>query len=198
MTRENILVALKNRFKNLGLSDEIMGAQSDYLLSLSPTEENIETMLGSIEPILKTFQSNLDKARKPVPQPPQPPTPPTPPAPGTPPATPPADEMPAWAKALQDKMDNLGLQTSQKTKSDNLVKKLIEAKIPEKYYGKFLNTVDYGDTFDENAVVESFKTDYTDFKQTFVNEEFAAGGEPIIAPQAQTATDAQKDIARLA
>lgn len=190
MTKENILAKLKNKYGNLGLSDEIMGAQSDFLLSLTPTEETIEAMIGGIEPTLKTFQSNLDKLRNRKPDP-VPPTPPTPP-------TPPADDMPAWAKELLTKVDAVQNQQTSKQKSENLIAKLKAENVPEKFYNRFLNTVDYSTDYDEGAIVESFKADYNDFKQTFANDGASGITDPIIAPQDQKANAVKSDIERLA
>ena len=190
MTKENILALLKNKYKNLGLSDEILGAQSDFLLSQNPTEETIEAMIGGVEPVLKSFQSNLDKLRKPTPPTPTP-TPPAPPKIE-------GDEIPAWAKALNDKIDSIANQNANKSKNENLIASLTKAEIPEKFFSKFLKTVDFGEGYDENAVVETFKSDFNDLKQTFVNEEVNALGGPIVAPQSQAKSTAEANIDRLA
>lgn len=198
MDKATILAKLKNRFGNLGLSDEMMGAQSDYLLSLTPTAENIDGLVEGMEPVLKSFQSTLDKTRAAAAAKAKPAEPAPAPAPGTPPAAPAGEAVPAWAAGLVSTVNSLQQQLTGKSLSENLVKKLEAEKIPATYYGKFLPTVNFNEEYDEAATVESFKNDFNAFKQAFVNEVAGDISAPIIAPQAQKSSAVKADIERLA
>lgn len=191
MTKENILAKLKNKYGNLGLSDELMGSQSDFILALNPTEENIDSMVDSLETTLKSFQSNLDKARaaaakpKPAEQP-------------KPDVKPTQEEMPTWAQQLLSTVQSLQSQQSARSKTDSLVQKLEAEKIPSNFYGRFLKTLDFENDYDETATVESFKNDFNDFKQSFANEAASGITPPMQAPQNQKASAIRADIERLA
>ncbi len=61
--KEKILTALKNKFKNLGFGDKAFDGVADYL-SKTVTEDNqIETAIAGVEPLLKSFQGDIDKVR---------------------------------------------------------------------------------------------------------------------------------------
>ena len=195
MDRATILAALKTKYAHLGLSEEMIGAQADYLLSLTPTAENIDGLVEGMGPVLKSFQSTLDKARAAKAKPAEPaPTP----APGTPPAAPESEAVPAWAAGLVQTVNSLQTQLAGKSHSENLIKKLEAEKIPAKFYGRFLSTVDFANEYDEAATVESFKNDYNEFKQAFVNEVAGDLTPPVIAPTQQKASAVKSDIERLA
>ena len=61
--KEKILASLKNRYKNLGLSEKILDGIADMLASTTPEESAIETAVGGVETLAKSFQSETDRIR---------------------------------------------------------------------------------------------------------------------------------------
>lgn len=59
--KDKILTALKNRFKNLGFGDKAFDGVADYLSQTVTDENSIETAIGGVEPLLKSFQGDIDK-----------------------------------------------------------------------------------------------------------------------------------------
>lgn len=98
--KEKILAALKTKFKNLGFGDKAFDGVADYLSKTVTEETQIETAIGGVEPLLKSFQGEIDsrvtsaveKAKKE----------PKEPGDGGDPKEPkePKDDTPAWAKTL--------------------------------------------------------------------------------------------------
>lgn len=193
MTRETIIDKLKTKYANLGLGEDILGSQADFILANKPTDETIDGIVDGVGVVLKSFQSNLDKARqKPVEKP--------------------AEKKPEEAKpeekkdtTLEEKFEKL-LGTVQqlvtKTTTDdrkgNLVKALTAKSIPEKYYNKFLNTVDYGENYSEDEIVKTMEAEYEDFKQVFATEGAQGGKPPMGTGGTEQQGQALKDIERLA
>lgn len=61
--KDKILVALKTKYKTFGFSDKAFDGVADYL-SKTVTEENqIETAIGGVEGLLKSFQGEVDFVR---------------------------------------------------------------------------------------------------------------------------------------
>ncbi|MEA1849186.1 hypothetical protein U9K52_09705 [Chryseobacterium sp. MHB01] len=201
MTKETIIEKLKTKYANLGLSDEILGSQADFILTGKPTDETIDGVVDGVGGLLKSIQSSLDKARQ-KPQPPKPEPTPTPaPAPNPNPAPNPGNPDQSLAeqvKALTQSVQALVSKTATDDKKGNLVKALAAKSIPEKYYNKFLNTVDYGENYSEEETVKAMETEYEDFKQAFAIDG-AKGGNPPIGTGGNTQkTEVLKDIERLA
>lgn len=60
---EKILLALKTKYKNLGLSDKVLEAVSVYLATQITEETQIETAISGVECVLKPFQGEAEKLR---------------------------------------------------------------------------------------------------------------------------------------
>lgn len=193
MTRETIIDKLKTKYANLGLGEDILGSQADFILANKPTDETIDGIVEGVGVVLKSFQSNLDKARqKPVDKP--------------------AEKKPEEAKpeekkdtTLEEKFEKLlgtvqqlVTKTATDDKKGNLVKALTAKSIPEKYYNKFLNTVDYGENYSEDEIVKTMEAEYEDFKQAFATEGAQGGKPPMGTGGADQKTQVLKDIERLA
>lgn len=191
MTRETIIEKLRNKYANLGLGDEILGSQADLILTGSPTDETIDGVVEGVGGLLKSIQSSLDKARQK-----------------------PADEKkkPEEKKETEEKKDStleekfekllgtvqqLVTKTAIDDKKGNLVKALAAKNIPEKYYNKFLSTVDYGEGYSEEDTVKSMEAEFEDFKQAFATEGAQGGKPPIGTGGADQNNQVLKDIERL-
>lgn len=191
MTRETIIEKLRNKYANLGLGDDILGSQADLILTGNPTDETIDGVVEGVGGLLKSIQSSLDKARQK-----------------------PADEKkkPEEKKETEEKKDStleekfekllgtvqqLVTKTAIDDKKGNLVKALAAKNIPEKYYNKFLSTVDYGEGYSEEDTVKSMEAEFEDFKQAFATEGAQGGKPPIGTGGADQNNQVLKDIERL-
>ncbi|MEL7586654.1 MAG: hypothetical protein AAGU19_08055 [Prolixibacteraceae bacterium] len=56
-----ILEALKNKYKTLGFGDKAFEGVANYLATTVADEANIETAIAGVEPLLKSFQGDIDK-----------------------------------------------------------------------------------------------------------------------------------------
>lgn len=61
--KEKILIALKNKYKQLGFGDKAFEGVADYLSTQVTEESNIETAIGGVDGLLKAFQGDIDKVR---------------------------------------------------------------------------------------------------------------------------------------
>jgi len=59
--KEKILAALKTKFKNLGFGDKAFDGVATFLAITVTEETAIETAIGGVEPLLKSFQGDADK-----------------------------------------------------------------------------------------------------------------------------------------
>ncbi|MCE4064351.1 hypothetical protein LXM63_04540 [Chryseobacterium gleum] len=191
MTRETIIEKLRNKYANLGLGDEILGSQADLILTGSPTDETIDGVVEGVGGLLKSIQSSLDKARqKPTEE----------------------KKKPEEKKETEEKKDStleekfekllgtvqqLVTKTAIDDKKGNLVKALAAKNIPEKYYNKFLSTVDYGEGYSEEDTVKSMEAEFEDFKQAFATEGAKGGNPPIGTGGTDQNNQVLKDIERL-
>ncbi|WP_284464894.1 hypothetical protein [Chryseobacterium sp.] len=192
MTRETIIEKLRTKYANLGLGDDILGSQADLILTGSPTDETIDGVVDGVGGLLKSIQSSLDKVRQKQPEKPAEKKPEE-----IKPVVKPEDQSLAeQIKALTQSVQSIVSKTAADDKKGSLVKALALKNIPEKYYNKFLNNLDYGESYSEEDTVKSMETEFEDFKQAFATEG-AQGTKPPISTGEQK-TQALKDIERLA
>jgi len=59
--KEKIFQALKTKFKNLGFGDKAFEGVAAYLATTITEEDQIETGIAGVEPLLKSFQGDIDK-----------------------------------------------------------------------------------------------------------------------------------------
>ena len=61
--KEKILAALKTKYSNLGFGAKVLDRVASILEKSVTDESQIETAVGGVEPLLKVFQSDADRAR---------------------------------------------------------------------------------------------------------------------------------------
>ena len=61
--KAKILSELKTKYANLGFGDKAFDGVADYLSKTVTKEEDIETAISGVEPLLKAFQGDTDKVR---------------------------------------------------------------------------------------------------------------------------------------
>jgi len=59
--KAKILQALKTKFKDLGFGEKAFEGVADYLATTVTDEANIETAISGVEPMLKSFQGEVDQ-----------------------------------------------------------------------------------------------------------------------------------------
>lgn len=59
--KEKILAALKIKFKNLGFGDKAFEGVAEFLATTTTEEGQIETAIVGVEPLLKSFQGDIDR-----------------------------------------------------------------------------------------------------------------------------------------
>lgn len=59
--KEKIFQALKTKFKNLGFGDKAFEGVAAFLATTITEEDQIETGISGVEPLLKSFQGDIDK-----------------------------------------------------------------------------------------------------------------------------------------
>jgi len=59
--KEKILTALKTKYKDLGFGEKAFEGVADYLAKTVTEEDKIETAIGGVETLLKSFQSEGDR-----------------------------------------------------------------------------------------------------------------------------------------
>ena len=177
---DKILSGLKTKYKDLGLSETILKGIANKLAKSVEKEEDIETAVAGVEDDLKIFQSladqnrtlaskvaELEKGKDPEPKPTPEPTP----NPEIPKPTG-GEEVPAWAKALNEKLDKqaeyiTGLQTEKvnKTNAEKLVSKLKELGVNESFYSLHL-----GKTFEKDDEIESFANSIKEAEDKYLQD----------------------------
>ncbi|WPO89875.1 hypothetical protein [Chryseobacterium sp. HR92] len=193
MTRETIIEKLRTKYIDLGLSDEILGSQADFILSNKPTDETINGVIDGVGGVLKSIQSSLDKARQKQPEKPAEKKPEE----KKHDVKPEDQTLAEQVKALTQSVQALVTKTAADDKKGNLVKALAAKNIPEKYYNKFLTIVDYGEGYSEEDTVKAMETEFEDFKQAFATEGAQGGKPPIGTGGADQNNQVLKDIERL-
>lgn len=178
--KDKLLQLLKTKFKNLGFGDKAFDGVAEFLSKTVSKEEDIETAIGGVEPLLKAFQGDNDKIRnekaelqrkleeleKGKKQ--EPGDPKLPADPGE----------PEWFKSYREKQDADTLALKQKiegyeakekqsTLLSKVKAKLSEKKIPEAYWSKRNLKLESEEQLDQ--IITDIETDYTSFKQEMVN-----------------------------
>ena len=102
--KAKILQALKTKFKDLGFGEKAFEGVADYLATTVTDEANIETAVGGVEPMLKSFQGEVDQRVTSAVAKAKAEAKPAEGKPGEqkPAESKPGDDTPAWAKALID------------------------------------------------------------------------------------------------
>lgn len=188
--KEKILIALKTKFKNLGFGDKALDGVAAFL-ALTVTEETaIETSIEGVEPLLKSFQGEIDsrvttavaKAKE-TKEPKKEGAEKEPKTEG--------NEPPEWAKALIDSNTQLKaeLNTMKSGKTFETRKQTLEAKLenaPAKFKEKLLK--DFGRmNFEKDEDFDSYLTeteaDLAAFNQDLANSGLGANRKPFAGGQ---------------
>lgn len=211
--KEKILAELKKKYS--GLSNELLGLIADKLAVKITTDEQIRGGIDELEnlPISlpdyatflqkegdrrvstatqtheRTLREKYDfKEKGNTPNPPNPPNPPTPPGPG------PDSELAAQVKAVADKLLMMERREQQQQMQDQFIKKLTEEKIPVTFArGRVIEQPEQID-----AMLAEAKAEYTEVKQTLINEGLGEGTAPISGnggPKAKHASKEELDAA---
>lgn len=61
--KEKIINALKTKYSNLGFGQKVFDGVASYLEKTVTEDSQIETVVTGVEPLLKAFQSDVDKIR---------------------------------------------------------------------------------------------------------------------------------------
>ena len=202
MTRELLLTKLKTKFSNLGLGEGILGAQADYLLTLSPTEENVDSLVDGMETVLKSFQSDLDKARakkaetKPDPKPAEPNPNPNP----NPNPKQETVDVPEWAKALiesnkavADKLSAFETEKVQRSYAEKAIAKLNELGVKESFYKLHVS----GKQFQNEEEIETFAQSLKETQDSFLqdlNIKALEGRTPPVFGETKSEAEVSPDV----
>lgn len=107
--KEQILTALKQKYANLGLSDQVLNSVSEMLANSVKEDSEIEGAISGVEGILKAFQSDTDKIRTATAKKSQKKEDPEPTPKNNPEPTG-GDDVPEWAKALTANISTLSAE----------------------------------------------------------------------------------------
>jgi hypothetical protein len=166
---EQILTALKTKYKNLGFGDKALAGVAAYLATTVKEETGIEPAITGAEPLLKAFQSDIDtrvtnaikaakdeqKKQEQKPEPEQKPEDHK-------------DEPPAWAKGILDRLDAFEKKESRASLISKAREKLAEKHIPETFLRG--RSLDIETEADIDKLVNTVETDFTAFRQDLVNQ----------------------------
>jgi hypothetical protein len=201
--KDKILTALKNKYRNLGLSDKAFEGMADYLAITTTEEGQVETAISGVEPILKGLQGDIDKrvtdavAKAKADAAKQDPTPPAP----KPEDPKPKDDVPAWAQALIDNNKSLAekLSSFESGKTTETRKSIIAKKLedlPEKFKTKFLKDfarMSFEKDEDFDAYMEETATDIEDIKQEISDSGLNQFGKPGAGSGGASKKEASKE-----
>lgn len=213
---DKILPLLKTKYKDLGLSETILKVTAETLAKTVEKEEDIETAVAGVEGQMKIYQSfadqnrtlqteitNLKKAgegkseEKKEEEKKE----------GEEKKETGGEEVPAWAKALTEKLDKqaeyiTGLQTEKvnKTNAEKLVSKLKELGVNESFYSLHLEK-----TFEKDDEIESFANSIKEAEDKYLqdtsNEKLKSKDVPLfgqttkegeVSPDVQALIDSKK------
>lgn len=165
---EQILTALKTKYKNLGFGEKALSGVAAFLAQTVTEENGIEPAVTGAELLLKAFQSDIDarvtsavSKAKSEQKPEQ-----APPAEKKPEKK--DDEVPTWAKGILDRLDAFEKKEARTTLVSQAKAKLAEKKIPESFLrGRSLELQSEAEI---DNLVSSIEADYTAFRQDLVNQ----------------------------
>lgn len=199
--KDKILVALRNKYKNLGLGEKVLEGIADMLALTTTEETQIDNAVNGVESLAKGFQSDADRIRTEAAakakaeqtkgaEPPK----------AEPPKT---DDMPSWAKGLVEANQALlakvnALESGKTTESR---KSILEGKLKDaapSVKAKILKDFQRM-TFEKDEDFDSYlaetEADLTTLNQDFANQGLANGHVPPVAGAGATEKAIEADIA---
>lgn len=174
---EKILAAIRTKYANLGLSNEILEGLARQLAGFVKEETEIDTAVSGAEATLKTIQSFGDKrataeaerVKKELEKKPE----------GKK-EDPKPDDMPSWAKTVLEKvgtlessLNNFNADRQSQTLTQKLTGILTEKNIPESFSKIALAGRQFKDEAEVTALAELVTTQFEAFKQDSVNTGFS-------------------------
>lgn len=200
--KTKILQALKTKYKNLGFGDKAFDGVADHLSKTITEETQIDTAVAEVETLLKAFQGDNDKLRgertnlqkeldelKAKQE-------------GGSSATVETKEkeeenVPAWAKALMEKVDTLStdkLATTRVSKFNEVIKDLPEKQ--REFMSLGFNPTSFKDDSEFEAHIEKIQTLVPDIIQEQANTALGKMGKP--GGGGDTKTEAEDFAKRMA
>lgn len=183
--KDKILVALRNKYKNLGLGEKALEGIAD-LLALTTTEETqIDNAVAGVESLAKSIQGENDRVR-------------TETAAkakaenkgGDPPKVePPKEDVPSWAKGLIEANQALVAKVNaiESGKTTESRKSILEGKLKDASPSikskilKDFSRMNFEKDEDFDAYLTETEADLTTLNQEFTNQGFANGHVPPVA-----------------
>jgi hypothetical protein len=167
--KEKILSELKTKFKNLGFGEKAFDGVADYISKTVTKDEDIETAIAGVEPLLKAFQGDSDKRVtdavakvKAEPKPAESSKQVEKPKPADT-----GNDIPEWAKGLISKLESFEKKETQSALMAKLKAKIAD-KVPDSYLKGRSITIESEDQIDQLAT--SIEGDFTAFKQDLINQ----------------------------
>ena len=196
---DKLLQSLKTKYAHLGLEENILKAIATRLATAVKEESEIENAVKGVEDEVKLLQSVADKGRtsltkaeearkklekeleearaKSNPNPQNPPTPSTEPNP---------DEVPAWAKRLEEVVNKQNetiaafqAEKQQQSAKERFLNQLKTQGVSEPFYKHHLGRT-FKDDEEMNAFVNELKADEQAFLQTKANTGLSYHSKPIV------------------
>lgn len=196
---DKLLQSLKTKYAHLGLEENILKAIATRLATAVKEESEIENAVKGVEDEVKLLQSVADKGRtsltkaeevrkklekeleearaKSNPNPQNPPTPSTEPNP---------DEVPAWAKRLEEVVNKQNetiaafqAEKQQQSAKERFLNQLKTQGVSEPFYKHHLGRT-FKDDEEMNAFVNELKADEQAFLQTQANTGLSYHSKPIV------------------
>lgn len=188
--KEKIKTALKQKYSNTGLGDDVFDGVAEILSHNVKEEDAIDTAVSGCEGLLKVVQGALDKERqarseaekkvkaiketnseqKDEPKPTS-----------TTEETKTTDEFLAMQKAITELTKQISemKQTSlQKSKLEQLTSTLKKNKVPEAYYKPILNGRTFGEDIDVDAYATEVVNGWTDMQKEIAEKRFEGVNPP--------------------
>lgn len=196
---EKILAALRTKYANLGLSNEVLEGYAKQLAGFVKEETEIEAAVSGAEATLKTIQSFGDKrataeaerVKKELEGKREP---------GKKEETTP-DDVPAWAKSiiesnneLKSKLEGFNAERTSQTLAEKLNGILSEKKVPESFSKAALTGRTFKDESEVSALAEAISSQFETFKHDSVNTGFSFTEPPKPGDEPKKDSD---DIAKM-
>lgn len=187
---KEILDALKIKFKNLGFGEKAFEGVAKYLATTVTEQDQVETAIAGVEPLLKSFQGDVDsrvnsavaKAKAEASKKPATEKKEGDEEPGD------DEKIPAWYKKQAEAMEALTAEISQLKSGKTLEtrKSQLEAKLkdaPEKVktsYLKQFERMSFKDDEDFTGYLTDVETQASELAQEFSNNGLKSFGKPIV------------------
>jgi len=206
--KEKILIALKTKYTNLGLSAETLEGVANQLAAFVKEDAGVDAAVAGAESMLKSIQSFADsraanskteaerlkaeiaaakqkleeyEKQKPVEKP--------------------TDEVPPYIKAMLDRMEtleasitNFNAERQSQSLTDKLTGLLSEKKVPESYFKIATAGRQFKDETEVQALADLVVKQYEVFKQDSANTGFSFTAPPENGMQPKSDSD---DLAKL-